>query len=195
MTNRFIVAVAVILWCAGSTIAQAPEAPPDVPRVMTAQSALSSFLPARFETAGAGQFWATGDYLFAFVRGMNLPPLVTTSDPGTPQASAGLIGAAGTRTLFGGWVADDLRAGFRLGAGYWFNPEKTLGIETGFMMIESRSGIFSANSTDGTILARPFLNANTGLPMARSTFAPTRATFTPATWTLPRPLTRSAGIA
>lgn len=167
MTNRFIVAVAAILSFAGSTIAQAPEAPPpDVPPVTAAPSALSWFLPARFETGGPGQFWATGDYLFTFVRGSNLPALVTTSVPGTPQTSAGILGADGSSTLFGGTVTDGLRAGFRLGAGYWFNPEKTLGIETGFMMTESRSALFSASSNDGTILARPFINANTSVPKA-----------------------------
>ena len=167
MTNRIILAVAAILACAGSTIAQEPEAPPpELPAVATALPALSSFLPARSEILGPGQFWATGDYLFAFVRGSNLPALVTTSEAGTPRATAGVLGAAGSSVLYGGWVADDLRAGFRLGAGYWFNPEKTLGIETGFIMIESRSGIFSSASNDGAILARPYTDANTGLPQA-----------------------------
>jgi hypothetical protein len=106
-------------------------------------------------------FWVGLDYQMVWMQGINLPPLVTTSPVGTPRINAGVLGAPGTNTLFSGQIQDNVRSGVRLGAGYWFDPRQALGIETGFMIFESQSGIFSASSTDGTILARPFRNSNT----------------------------------
>jgi opacity protein-like surface antigen len=167
MTNRIMAGLAAVLICAGSTFAQAPdEPPPPAPSLPPTWSRLTSFLPARGDAAGQGQFWATADYQFTWLRGANLPALVTTSDAGTARAQAGVLGTPGGSTLYGGWVDDQHRSGIRFNLGYWFNPEKTLGVETGFMMLESQSGIFSNNSTDGMILARPFTDANTGLPQA-----------------------------
>ena len=40
------------------------------------------------------------EYLFAWVQGFRLPPLVTTSPAGTPRASAGILGLPTTGTVF-----------------------------------------------------------------------------------------------
>ena len=61
---------------------------------------------------------------------------------------------------------NDYRSGFRLGTGYWFNSQHTLGIEAGFMMIEGQSTTFSASSDGTQILARPFTDATTNLAQA-----------------------------
>ena len=59
---------------------------------------------------------------------------MTTSPAGTAQLNAGVLGGP-TTTLFGGDVVnDDIRSGFRVGAGYWFNAERTIGIEAGFLL-------------------------------------------------------------
>ena len=91
MVNRSIMAVAAALFCVGSTLAQAPDGPPPVTPTLTtsatAWTAIGSFLPARSDVA-PGHFWFTGDYLFTWVSGTTLPPLVTTSDAGTPRTTA-----------------------------------------------------------------------------------------------------------
>jgi Putative beta barrel porin-7 (BBP7) len=169
MKNRFIMTAAILLLSARLSLAQTPVEPaPAGPPVPTAQVGIASYLLSTLpRPTGGGQFWATGDYLFTFVRGTNLPPLVTTSVPGTPRTAAGILGDPRTSTLFGSnWVDNDLRSGFRFGMGYWFNPEKTLGVEAGVIAILSQTANFSANSTDGTILARPYIDATTGLPQA-----------------------------
>src|SRR5882757_945505 len=51
--------------------------------------------------ADAGQFWAEMEYLAWSVKGDRLPPLVTTSPAGTPQAQAGILGPPSTTVLFG----------------------------------------------------------------------------------------------
>ncbi|HLN30084.1 MAG TPA: BBP7 family outer membrane beta-barrel protein [Gemmataceae bacterium] len=115
---------------------------------------------------GAG-LWFSADYEFAWIKGTPLPPLVTTSPAGTAQANAGVLGKSTTTILLGDEQVDSgIRAGMSLDAGYWFNPEQTLGIQTGFRMLESQSQPFGFTSNGTTILARPFTDANTSQPVA-----------------------------
>ncbi len=160
MLKSIFSALGTILLCAGAAVAQLSETPGEVP--------MSSTILAETGTqpSSDGRFWFRTDFLFGWMRGANLPPLVTTSPAGTARADAGIVGVNGTETLFGNSVNGDGRSGFRLGAAYWFNPEHSLGIEVGFLMMENRAALFSNASTDGTILARPFFDANTALPQA-----------------------------
>jgi hypothetical protein len=112
------------------------------------------------------RFWVTGEFMSTWMRGTNLPPLVTTSPAGTSRADAGVLGEPGTSTLFGNYVDDKFRPGFRFGAGYWFDPEQHLGIEVGAMIVGSQTANFAANSTDGTILARPYYDVTRDTPQA-----------------------------
>ena len=103
--------------------------------------------------------WFTADYLVGWFEGTGVPPLVTTAAPGTPQNIAGILSAPSTSILFGNdSVNNDARSGVRLQAGYWIDEARTLGVEIGFMMLESQSTLFSAVSDGSTILARPFAN-------------------------------------
>jgi hypothetical protein len=115
---------------------------------------------------GPGEWWwANADYLFAWTRHSSLPPLVTTSPPGTAQGAAGVLGQPGTTILFGNSDVDGgLRSGIRFDLGAWIDNERTFGIDTGFFVLESKNALFSASSTGNPILARPFndvTNANT----------------------------------
>lgn len=123
---------------------------------------------ARTFAASEARIWISADYLFTFMRGMNVPALVTTSPAGTPRASAGVLGEPGTDILFGAGdrLDGDLRAGFQLAGGVWLNREQTLGVEAGFLMTSSEAALYSANSTNGTILARPFINADNNTKQA-----------------------------
>src|SRR5260370_18514070 len=87
--------------------------------------------------ADAGQFWVEMEYLAWSVKGDRLPPLVTTSPAGTPQAQAGILGPPSTTVLFGdSSVNGDWRSGGRLSAGYWFYPQHRSGIEPSFFGLE-----------------------------------------------------------
>lgn len=105
-------------------------------------------------------FWASGDAVFSWFRGVRLPPLVTTSPAGTPATSAGIVGAPTTTTLFGGGLAEDgIREGFRVAAGYWFGADRILGVEAGYLMLGSQGTSFDATSAQYPILARPYVDA------------------------------------
>ena len=164
MTDRILVALGAVLLVAGSTRAEGPNViPPPLPsQVLTPAPAA----PAPAWDAGPawgagpdGQFWASAEYVLGWFSGDRLPPLVTTSPAGTARLNAGVLGGP-TTTLFGGDVVnDDIRSGFRFGAGYWFNAERTIGIEAGFLLLESQTTGFSASSANGApILARPFFD-------------------------------------
>jgi hypothetical protein len=113
--------------------------------------------------AAQERWWVTGDYLMGWIRSAGVPPLVTTSPPGTVQTAAGVLGQ-NTTVLFGQEnLGGEMRSGFRLGGGGWFDPERTLGMEAGFFMLGTDNSAFSANSPTGDfILARPFFNVLTG---------------------------------
>jgi hypothetical protein len=155
---------------AGSAVAQAPDALTPVPAPAVVDSGPPHAAPwfASASNGNAdGQFWLSGEYVVGWFKGDSLPALVTTSPAGTPRGIAGIPGPASTRVLFGGeTVNDDLRSGIRLGAGYWFTPARECGIEVGFMMIENQASGFAGVSDGSTILARPFIDANTNTPQA-----------------------------
>jgi hypothetical protein len=140
---------------------QQPTAAPQAPTVLVPAAVGPSSADA------GGQFWVGADFVMAWFRGQNVPPLVTTSPAGTAQTSAGILGQPTTGTLFGGALNEQMRYGFRLGAGYWFTPQKDFGVEVGFSMLESQASTFGFTSDGTTILARPFTDANTGLPQAQ----------------------------
>jgi hypothetical protein len=114
-----------------------------------------------------GCIWAETEYLLWWMRGAALPPLITTSPAGTPAAEAGVLGAPGTVTLFGGSrVNDEARSGGRFTLGAWLNDCQTVGVEGDFFMVSSRGTGFAASSPGSPILARPFFDASTGRPNA-----------------------------
>jgi hypothetical protein len=150
-------------WPAGPTQPESPAVPPaTAPQPMNGPG-----LCAGPGCDGAGHFWLTAEYVAAWFHGDNLPPLVTTSPAGTAQAAAGVLGQPGTSNLFGGdRVNDDVRSGFRLGGGYWFDSARIWGVEAGVMVLESQASLFSLASTGSPIVARPLFNVISRAPDA-----------------------------
>jgi hypothetical protein len=109
-------------------------------------------------------FWIGADYLLWSTKGDRLPPLVTTSPPGTATSQAGVLGAPGTLVLFGDDSRSDRwRSGVRLRAGYWLDPQHASAIEASVFIFDRSSAGFAASSSGAPILAEPFLGATTGL--------------------------------
>jgi hypothetical protein len=166
---RFRVVVLLGLLLAGSSRAQAPgeefDAPKPAPLVpqsvkedpLADIDAASPFLM----TPAAGddwRFWASADYALAWIRNKALPPLVTTSPPGTPQVNAGvnpenvLIGATS--------IAPQVRSMGRLDLEFWFDRDRTLGVGAGFFVADGKGANFAVASDGTTIIARPFLDSS-----------------------------------
>jgi hypothetical protein len=116
------------------------------------------------------------DYMAMWVKGNQVPPLVTTSPLGTPQSEAGVLPVSATTSiLFGGNRIDtDMRNGGRINLGYWLIDGEFLGVEGQYFALEPGHTTFNATSifSDGIqpgdqILARPFYNVNPSLPEPR----------------------------
>jgi len=113
--------------------------------------------------------WANVEYLSYWLKGNGLPPLVTTSPTGTPQADAGVLGEPNTRILFGDQrVVDGQRSGGRITLGGWWVGD-VLGIEGNYWALGRETTNYRAVSdfsnglaSTAPILARPFTNAALG---------------------------------
>jgi hypothetical protein len=122
------------------------------------------------------RIFVDADYLYWRTKGNPLPPLVTTSAPGTFQTEAGVLGPGGTNTpntmtIFGNQNVDSrFHGGERINFGYWLIDGEFLGIEGQYLNLGPTSTTFNATSNDANgnpILARPFINVNPALPNPR----------------------------
>ncbi len=131
-----------------ATVAAAGAAAADLPLATKAPPA---------PPADPSPFWVGIDALAWTVKGDHLPALVTTGP-------TGMLGAPGTTVLFGGSAVNDgWRPGGRITAGYWLDPRHTRGIEASFFDLADASTNFAASSGGTPLLARPFIDATTGL--------------------------------
>lgn len=166
-TSRFAMILAVVLGLAAPTHAQVPAEPGSVVLQPVAVDGGQPVVSeggypegAAWEGAAWERWWVSADYLMGWVSRTTVPPLVTTSPPGTLKAAAGVLGQPNTSILF----ADDrangkTRCGGRIGLGCWFDADGALGVDAGFFILGGRTTSFSANSDGIPILARPFTNA------------------------------------
>src|SRR5688572_23238391 len=102
-----------------------------------------------------------GEYLLWWSNGNPLPPLVSTSPPGTDRTEAGVLGTPGAEILFGNETIDTgARSGGRITLTRWLESYSDTGIEfVGFYVGDDyQSGNFVRESQGDPILSRPFFN-------------------------------------
>lgn len=116
---------------------------------------------------GFGGVYVRGEYLAWVMRGMQIPPLVTTSPNGTLRPQAGVLGTPGVDVLFGGnTVNDTMQSGGRITLGVFLDACRRNSVELDYFVLSDATDNFSATSTGDPILARPFFNMVTGLESA-----------------------------
>ena len=100
-----------------------------------------------------------------------LPVLATTDSNAAAQAqNAALENGATTQNLFGGnRIFNDSQSGYRGDATLWIDNCQDLGVFGRLYDSGSRTAAFSSNSTDNSILARPFVQVNTDGTQAQAT--------------------------
>ena len=97
--------------------------------------------------------WVSFEYMSTWLEGRYLPPLVSTSPPGTE----GVV--PGATVLFGGEdVSGNRQVAGKLSVGGWFDESERVGAGGKFFEIQTESIGFSAasNSNGSPLLARPF---------------------------------------
>src|SRR5204862_4674019 len=137
MIVRTLAAVAAGFALAGPGFAQPPAKDLPLPPPVVAPApapADPGWSECGAGSHASGHWWASADAVVAWMQRTPLPELVTTSPAGTDRTLAGIPGLATTTTLFDGHVNDEARVGFRVAAGYWFDPDHIWGLEIGFMM-------------------------------------------------------------
>jgi hypothetical protein len=105
-------------------------------------------------SGGAGVYspWVSFEYMNTWLEGRYLPPLVSTSPPGTE----GVV--PGAAVLFGGEdVSGNRQAAGKLSVGGWFDASERLGAGGNFFEIQTETIGFSAasNANGSPLLARP----------------------------------------
>lgn len=105
--------------------------------------------------------WGSAEYLYWTTNGVDTPALATTGLDGTLQDDAGVLGIAGTSTLFGGnELHEDERSGGRYSLGMWLTPDQRTGLEVTYLSLGDDSESFSTSIGTFPILARPFFNTD-----------------------------------
>lgn len=113
------------------------------------------------------RLWVHGEYLLWWTKGMDVPPLVTTSPVGTAVDSAGVLGEPGTQVLFGdSRINGGPHSGGRITFGWWLGSCEYEGIEASYLDIGRQTATFNADSNTTPILARPFFDTQTGTQAA-----------------------------
>ncbi len=119
-----------------------------------------------YQDCGPPLFWVEAEAMVLMSSSVYVPALVTTGPNTQTQAQAGVLGQSGTSILFGNDdTGDGVRVGGRIHFGIWRDECSVRAFAGNFMYITQKSESFSAASDVGgnPILARPFINANTGL--------------------------------
>ncbi|MCS6977838.1 MAG: BBP7 family outer membrane beta-barrel protein [Gemmatales bacterium] len=116
--------------------------------------------------------WLDAEYVLWWSKEARLPPLVT----GGPPGSTGILGQPDTTILAGATDLDhNHRSGGRFTAGLWLDYDQTLGIEGGYQFAGERTvhlPVGAAVRPAEPILARPFDDAQTGLPSSSRVLFP-----------------------
>lgn len=105
------------------------------------------------------RLWMSADYLLWWLKSQPAPgPLVTGGSAADPIPGA--LGQPGTTVLFGNQnINQNPFSGMRLGAGYWFGPERRVGIEGSYFLLEKQTQFFTAGSgpAGSPVIARPVI--------------------------------------
>jgi hypothetical protein len=109
------------------------------------------------------RLYGSAEYLLWWIKDGPMPaPLATAGlDPANPDT--GILGAPGTRVLFGGNDIDyGTFSGMRGTIGYWLDDCRTLGVELSGFLLERQSVVFGAQSNPQgfPVLGMPFVNVD-----------------------------------
>lgn len=150
----------------GATMEDVGYTPQDLVSSYEPSFAASSFAPRAGLLQG---MYVRGEYLLWSMKGMELPPLVTTGSRTGPNANvAGFVNENGslgpnTQVLFGNEaIHDQARSGGRITFGLWLDPDQRVAIEGDYFAIRDFNTNFFATSDGTTLIARPYYDETLG---------------------------------
>lgn len=131
--------------------------------IMSGPTGYPGAMPPWQPGVGIPPLWVRAEYLLWWTKGMDVPPLITTSPAGVLPTSAGVLGQDRTEILLGDEpLLTGARSGGRIRFGTWLNTPRSIGLQGEYFALfnRSESHTFSSNATGSPILARPFFNLN-----------------------------------
>lgn len=154
---RYRWALSLVLLC-GSGITSAQAEDPPLPPLISPPAVASELWAACKE----GRLYGRIEGMAWFLKNSHTPPLVTFGS--ATDAIPGALGQPGTVVAFGGGDLDtQTHTGGQFTLGYWFNTDRTLGLETNYWFLNQRGIMFGASSTGApgsAVISRPFFDAN-----------------------------------
>lgn len=114
--------------------------------------------------ACGSRLFASAEYLQWWNKGRHLPPLVTTSPPGTPVPQAGVLDPGGlpsaTASILVGdeAIGSNLQAGGRLTIGAWLDDCESVAVAVRVFGVKGNDESYSLTSDGYPILAVPLIN-------------------------------------
>jgi hypothetical protein len=119
--------------------------------------------PAGGCASGYEMLWFRADYLLWRRDGNYLPAVVTESPAGTPLSDAGILGLPTTEVVAGDCVVgNNFSSGFQLETGFWLNASTGWALKGDYFNAGRDSYGLISDPDDSHIVARPFLDAETG---------------------------------
>jgi hypothetical protein len=119
------------------------------------------------------RWYASGEYLLWWFKGMTTPVLATTSNAN----DAGILGAPSTRVLFGGsGINTGPYSGARFTVGCWLDMWGEEALEISAFFLPQQTTNFRADSSQYPVLARPFFSLNGGQEFSETVATPGTST-------------------
>lgn len=114
-------------------------------------------------TSPRERIWLEFEFIYGVSQGVWTPPLLTSSPPGTPVFRAGALDQSTTTILAGNQrVNNNFVPGFKKAGGYWFDDDRTSGIDASVTMLgQANSSVAVQTLAGGNFLARPVVNGTT----------------------------------
>lgn len=107
------------------------------------------------------RIWGSAEYMVTWLSGNQLPPLITAGPAGAPFGAAAVLGAPGTRTVFGGGnTSDNPYSGARITIGAWLSEHYDRGAEVSGFVLGNRiasAGAIGTGAADSVAVGRPII--------------------------------------
>jgi hypothetical protein len=105
--------------------------------------------------AATARFWVSADYAYGWLRGATAPPLLSAR----PVGGGPPVILSPDQKLNG-----DGRSGIQLRGGLWLDDRQSCGIEAGTLYLCGSTDRAAVGNAPGTVIGRPFFNAQLGAP-------------------------------
>jgi hypothetical protein len=137
-----------------------------IPFTVTAEATPTVLGPDPRDLEPTPRFWASGEFLLQWMKGIPVLEPVVTSSNVDPFVNPGVLGRQGTLVLFGGDnIHFDMHSGVRLSAGASLDAFRKWAVDANIVWFDERqqSSGFASNLAGSPVISRPIVDPATNL--------------------------------